>query len=145
MRLFVHIFVFVVSRAPLEGWGGPAAAVAVACWGVLTRAPLGEGRPRAASCCSVLSSLGLFPLFCAGFDSLFDFNLRSYTDLFLNSDRGDANNIRLANNWRPVWENMFKEFPKTDFVLHHKHNAIKVNISDNVKIVTYDKMAKPPE
>ena len=79
-----------------------------------------------------------------GFDSLFDFNLRSYTDLFLNSDRGDVNNNRLANNWRPVWENMFKEFPKTKFVLYHKHNAIKVNVSDNVKIVTYDKMAKPP-
>ena len=79
-----------------------------------------------------------------GFDSLFDFNLRSYTDLFLNSDRGDVNNNRLANNWRPVWENMFKEFPKTKFVLYHKHNAIKVNVNDNVKIVTYDKMAKPP-
>jgi len=79
-----------------------------------------------------------------GFDSLFDFNLRSYTDLFLNSDRGDINNNRLANNWRPVWENMFKEFPKTKFVLYHKHNAIKVNVGDNVSIVTYDKMAKAP-
>jgi hypothetical protein len=39
---------------------------------------------------------------------------------------------------------MFKEFPKTKFVLYHKHNAIKVNVNDNVKIVTYDKMAKPP-
>ena len=80
-----------------------------------------------------------------GFDSLFDFNLRSYTDLFLNSDRGNANNIRLTNNWRPVWENMFKEFPNTKFVLHHKHNAIKVEVGDNVDIVTYDKMAAPLE
>jgi len=79
-----------------------------------------------------------------GFDALFDFNLRSYTDLFLNSDRGVNNNNRLVNNWRPVWENMFKEFPNTQFVLHHKHNAIKVNISDNVKIMTYDKMIAPP-
>jgi len=80
-----------------------------------------------------------------GFDSLFDFNLRSYTDLFLNSDRGHGNNIRLTTNWRPVWENMFKEFPNTKFVLHHKHNAIKVKVGDNVKIVTYDKMATPLE
>jgi len=39
---------------------------------------------------------------------------------------------------------MFKEFPNTQFVLHHKHNAIKINIGDNVKIMTYDKMIAPP-
>ena len=75
-----------------------------------------------------------------GFDSLFDFNLRSTSDLFLNSDRGNNNNNRLANNWRPVWENMFREFPNTKFVLYHKHNAIKCNIYKNVHIVTYDTM-----
>ena len=75
-----------------------------------------------------------------GFDSLFDFNLRSTSDLFLNSDRGNNNNNRLANNWRPVWENMFKEFPNTKFILYHKHNAIKCNIYKNVHIVTYDTM-----
>jgi len=78
-----------------------------------------------------------------GFDSLFDFNLRSTSDLFLNSDRGNSNNNRLANNWRPVWENMFKEFPNTKFILYHKHNAIKCTISKNVHIVTYDKMKSP--
>ena len=80
-----------------------------------------------------------------GFDSLFDFNLRSTSDLFLNSDRGNNNNNRLANNWRPVWENMFREFPNTKFVLYHKHNAIKCNISSNVHIVTYDIMNTPPQ
>ena len=80
-----------------------------------------------------------------GFDSLFDFNLRSTSDLFLNSDRGNNNNNRLANNWRPVWENMFREFPNTKFVLYHKHNAIKCNISSNVHIVTYDTMKTPPQ
>ena len=80
-----------------------------------------------------------------GFDSLFDFNLRSTSDLFLNSDRGNNNNNRLANNWRPVWENMFREFPNTKFVLYHKHNAIKCNISSNVHIVTYDTMKAPPQ
>jgi hypothetical protein len=73
-----------------------------------------------------------------GFDSIFDFNLRSCSDFYLNSDRGNMNNHRLANNWRPVWENMFKEFPNTKFVLHHIHNAIKVKITNNVHIVTYD-------
>jgi|TARA_B110000444_G_C18806972_1_gene580523 hypothetical protein len=76
-----------------------------------------------------------------GFDSLFDFNLRSCSDFYLNSDRGNMNSHRLANNWRPVWENMFKEFPNTKFVLHHVHNAIKVNITNNVNIVTYDSKA----
>ena len=80
-----------------------------------------------------------------GFDSLFDFNLRSTSDLFLNSDRGNNNNNRLANNWRPVWESMFREFPNTKFVLYHKHNAIKCNISSNVHVVTYDTMMSPPQ
>ena len=39
-----------------------------------------------------------------GFDSLFDFNLRSYSDLVLQSDRGNTNNNRLIDNWRPIWE-----------------------------------------
>ena len=34
-----------------------------------------------------------------GFDSIFDFNLRSCTDMYLNSDRSLSNNNRLANNW----------------------------------------------
>ena len=71
-----------------------------------------------------------------GFDSMFDPNLRSCTDLYLNSDRSETNNHRLANNWRPVWANMFKEFPDTQFVLHHTHNKIRFPIPKNVEIVT---------
>jgi len=71
-----------------------------------------------------------------GFDSLFDFNLRSCTDFYLTSDRGDTNNMRLSDNWRPIWQNMFKEFSDTQFVLHHKHKNIKFKIPDNVEIVT---------
>lgn len=71
-----------------------------------------------------------------GFDSIFDFNLRSCTDFYLNSDRGDTNNMRLANNWRPIWQNIFKEFSDTQFVLHHKHDKIKFSIPKNVEIVT---------
>lgn len=71
-----------------------------------------------------------------GFDSMFDPNLRSCTDFYLNSDRGDTNNHRLMNNWRPIWENMFKEFPDTQFVLHHKHDKLKFPKPENVDIIT---------
>lgn len=71
-----------------------------------------------------------------GFDSIFDMNLRSVSDLYLFSDRGEGNTFRINSNWRPVWENMFKEFPNTQFVLYHKHNNIKVPIPENVRIET---------
>ena len=69
-----------------------------------------------------------------GFDSVFDFNLRSYSDLILNSDRGNMNNNRLIENWRPIWEGMFNEFPNTEFVFHHKHDAMKLKKAENVRI-----------
>jgi len=77
-----------------------------------------------------------------GFDSIFDFNLRSCSDFYLESDRGNMNTNRLANNWRPVWENMFKEFPNTKFVLHHIHDAIKIKVTNNVHVIKYDDKAK---
>ena len=77
-----------------------------------------------------------------GFDSIFDFNLKSCSDFYLNSDRGNINSMRLANNWRPVWQKMFNEFSNTKFVLHHIHNGIKFPVPKNVEIVTYDSKAK---
>lgn len=71
-----------------------------------------------------------------GFDSIFDMNLRSVTDLYLHSDRSPLNTHRLNTNWRPIWGNMFKEFSNTKFVLYHKHNDIKVPKPDNVFIDT---------
>jgi len=71
-----------------------------------------------------------------GFDSLFDFNLRSASDLYLISDREANNSLRLSNNWRPIWQEIFKEFPNTQFVLHHKHENIKIPVSKNVEIRT---------
>ena len=77
-----------------------------------------------------------------GFDTLFDFNMRSYTDVVLSSDRSQNNNYRLLNNWRPIWREIFKEFPKTKFVLHHNHDNLKIPKLDNVEIVVYnDKMS----
>jgi hypothetical protein len=76
-----------------------------------------------------------------GFDSIFDFNLRSYTDVIINSDRGNMNNNRLANNWRPLWQNMFKDFNdgRCQFVLHHMHDNLKFKVGSNVAIETYGK------
>lgn len=71
-----------------------------------------------------------------GFDSLFDHNMRSCTDVYLNSDRGRINNQRLIDNWRPIWQKMFAEFPDTQFVLHHKHKNIKFSVPSNVDIHT---------
>jgi hypothetical protein len=78
-----------------------------------------------------------------GFDTLFDFNMRSVTDLVLSSDRSQSNNFRLLNNWRPIWRDIFKEFPKTKFVLHHNHSNLKVPKFDNIEVKVYnDKLTK---
>lgn len=74
-----------------------------------------------------------------GFDSIFDFNLRSVSDFILNSDRDKMNTNRLASNWRPIWTEMFKEFKDTEFVLHHVHNEFKIPVSDNVRAEVYSK------
>lgn len=71
-----------------------------------------------------------------GFDSLFDMNLRSVTDTYLISDRSDLNSFRLNSNWRPIWKNIFEEFPEVKFVLYHKHDMIKIPVPSNVHIDT---------
>jgi len=73
-----------------------------------------------------------------GFDSILDFNMRSVTDLVLSSDRGDVNNYRLLNNWRPIWRDIFREFKNTKFVLHHNHDNLKIPTLDNVEVKVYD-------
>lgn len=78
-----------------------------------------------------------------GFDSIFDFNLKSYSDFILNSDREAMNTNRLANNWRPIWEHLFREFPHVKFVLHHFHDAFKISVPDNVQVEIYKKRVKP--
>ena len=70
-----------------------------------------------------------------GFDSMFDLNLRSNTDLFLESDRSNLNTHRLATNWRPIWSNFFKEFPDVDFTIYHRHDKIKFPVGKNVNVI----------
>ena len=69
-----------------------------------------------------------------GFDSLFNFDLRSCSDFYLQSDRDDANTARLTQNWRNVWPSQFAEFPNVKFVLHGAHRDLKVNVPDNVEV-----------
>tara|TARA_B110000858_G_scaffold169138_1_gene198045 strand:+ start:160 stop:765 length:606 start_codon:yes stop_codon:yes gene_type:complete len=71
-----------------------------------------------------------------GFDSIFDFNLVSTTDFVLNANRDAFNTHRLAQNWRPIWEGLFREFPNTQFVVYHAHGAAKVSLPKNVEVRT---------
>ena len=71
-----------------------------------------------------------------GFDSIFDHNMRSFTDMVLPSDRGMRNNYRLLDVWRPIWLKIFAEFPNVQFCLHHKHGNPKIEFPDNVKTIT---------
>ena len=71
-----------------------------------------------------------------GFDSIFDFNLVSTTDLVLNSPRDANNTHRLAENWRPIWEGLFREFPQKQFVVYHNHAVPKISLPDNVEVKT---------
>jgi len=72
-----------------------------------------------------------------GFDSIFDFNLRSCSDFYLPSARDAQNTNRLADRWRPIWQGIFKEFKDTEFILHHNHDLFKFKVSDNVRAEIY--------
>lgn len=72
-----------------------------------------------------------------GFNSMFDHDLSSCTDMYLESDRSEINNHRLTTNWRRIWPYLFQEFPETEFVLHHNHHKIKFPVPDNVRIQTH--------
>ena len=70
-----------------------------------------------------------------GFDSLFDHTITSLTDNHLEANRLPQNVDRLTKIWREVWINLFREFPRITFVVHHLHSDMKINIPKNVKII----------
>lgn len=71
-----------------------------------------------------------------GFNSIFDFDLFSCSDLYLYSNREAGNNLRLSNKWRKIWPNIFEEFPNITYKLYGKHNHLKLDrIPSNVEIV----------
>jgi len=82
------------------------------------------------------NKVGVKNLNMCGFDSIFEFDLFSTTDLFLNSDRSQANGVRLTGNWRPIWAKMFEEFSDVKFKLHYMKNTPKIKLPDNVEIIT---------
>ena len=69
-----------------------------------------------------------------GFNSMFDFDLYSCTDFYLNSNRDTGITTRLTNRWRAIWPSMFKEFPNTEFIIHGRHNHLKFEVPDNVSV-----------
>lgn len=69
-----------------------------------------------------------------GFDSIFNFDTRSKTDFYLNSDRGPVNTQRLVGNWREVWEGIFNEFSDKQFVLYGPHDQPQTKLPENVEI-----------
>jgi len=74
-----------------------------------------------------------------GFDSIFDMNLRSCSDFYLQSDREKTNTFRLSNNWRPIWQSMFQEFPNVKFYLYHNHDNSRIELPTNVEVVVKKK------
>jgi len=80
-----------------------------------------------------------------GFDSIFDWNPRSFSDLVLHSDRGNTNNHRLIDNWRPIWTGIWTEFKNTKFILHHTHDKFKVKHGDNVEARVYQSEKGSPK
>ena len=73
-----------------------------------------------------------------GFDSVFDFNLRSCSDLYLSSARDPVHSNKLKDNWRPLWYEMFKEYKDVNFTFYHNHSNIKMKPLPNVKIEVGD-------
>ena len=69
-----------------------------------------------------------------GFDAMFDMNLDSFTDSFLNANRSALNIHRMASNWRPIWSGFFREFSDVQFVIHHVHADIKLSLPANAKV-----------
>ena len=70
-----------------------------------------------------------------GFDSLFEFDIRSTTDFVLPSDRGTGNTHKLSEKWRHIFNKMFKEFSDTKFVLHHNHDKLKIPHHKNIEVI----------
>ena len=80
------------------------------------------------------SKMGAEEVHIYGFDSLFEMDLTSFTDLLLESDRSTQNTVRLNDNWRHVWIGLFNHFKNVDFYLYHGHDNIKIKVPKNVKI-----------
>lgn len=81
------------------------------------------------------NKLGVDEIHMYGFDTIFAFDITSTSDLILKSDRQTGNTQRLTNNWRPIWEGIFREFENTQFVLYyHKDVEPLISLPKNVEV-----------
>lgn len=70
-----------------------------------------------------------------GFDSIFDFDITSSSDLYLKSSRDNNNTQRLTTKWRPIWTGIFNEFSNTKFVLYNRTGSpSKIPLPSNVEV-----------
>lgn len=70
-----------------------------------------------------------------GFDSIFDFDITSSSDLYLKSSRDNNNTQRLTTKWRPIWEGIFNEFKDVNFVLYNRTGSpSKIKLPSNVDV-----------
>ena len=74
-----------------------------------------------------------------GFDSIFEFDTTSMSDVFMNSVRDNMNTERLTTRWRPIWNGIFKEFKDTEFILYHDIGKPSFKLPPNVTIKTSNK------
>ena len=74
-----------------------------------------------------------------GFNSLFDFDLKSHTDRVMGSRKVGGVTKMQITMWRPIWEGLFNEFSDTQFILYHDHDQIRLNKPDNVEIKVHGK------
>ena len=73
-----------------------------------------------------------------GFDSIMDFDTSSLSDLIMNDNNRDLTNTdRSIKYWRHIWKNIFAEFPDTKFIIHYRHDDIKIEHKGNVSVVKY--------
>ena len=74
-----------------------------------------------------------------GFDSIFEFDTTSMSDLYLESPRDNMNKERMTSNWRQIWDGIYKEFPNTQFVLYHDKGNPQLKLPENVEVKTSNK------
>jgi len=70
-----------------------------------------------------------------GFDSIFDFDSTSCSDLYLPSSRDLINTNTLTASWRRIWPALWREFPTIDFKLYGRHVDVKIPLGKNVEAI----------
>lgn len=88
------------------------------------------------ACHYIMNKLKCDEVHMYGFDSLFNFDATSCSDLYLQSSRDNMNTQRLTSKWRPIWAGIFSEFTNKKFILHKKkdNGSMKIKTPKNVEV-----------